>query len=504
MNRHTYAGAKSRKRPRSSMSLSPSDNRRIDWVLVSLAAMIALQIFLALTHFAPLHFLARRLRRGMRRTSAQCRRSGLSRCARPRILYPSSQMWGKDDYFERPVDKTVQFGSYNYLNELKAALKEERKTLELVSRTALGVQESNLLTRPRVEPREKEDAPTVRVILGRRLQDGLMSEFDPETCCHHYDHPYYRDVGENCELMAPEWQLAHRPTCNSIHEISLDEGANGLHRATEAERITEADNLSMWLADGDYRDVWVFAEANGLPRVLKTLVYRQLQTRPKILRMFRDEAAAMDHLHQSPYVATVLGVCGVSQVQDFSLQGGFKPPAKDGKFTSLEVLKVATQVARAVSDVHDYNKENGGKATMAVADVSSGQFVYNDRTQTFLLQDMNLIKMLKRERTNGNTCQFQSAPSAGSVRSPEEYSKTDHTEYVDVWALGNVIHFLMRGEYAWCDQDLSECEYTMYNVSPLIDYNVQPISYLIFFAPPHPSDSYPPATRPSQNKKKCY
>ena len=162
----------------------------------------------------------------------------------------------------------------------------------------------------------------------------------------------------------------------------------------------------------------------------------------------------MDHLQNSPYVASLHGLCGVSQVQDFSNQGGFKRPARKGKLTSLEQLKLATQVARAVSDVHDYNQQNG-RPTMAVADVSSGQFVFNEDEKAFVLQDMNLILMLKKDE-NGDTCKFQSAPSAGSVRSPEEYWETTHTHAVDIWALGNVIHYVLRGDYAWCDEDTSE------------------------------------------------
>ena len=301
-------------------------NRRTDCVLLTLAAAMALNIFLSLTHFAPLHFVADMIS-SMMPISAQCRKLGLRRCAHPRILYSSNEAWGKEDYFEKMVNKT--------------ALEEELKMLTIVSKTLVGVEEYNFLTMPR-----QEDIPTVRVKLHRGLQYGPMSEFEPEYCCRRYTHPYYEDVGENCELMAPEWQTAHRPTCNSIHEISINDGATGLYSSTDDRRKWEADTLSLWLANGDYRDVWAWGETDGRPRVLKTLVWRQEQTRPKILRMFRDEAAAMDHLHQSPYVATLLGVCGVSQVQDFSAQGGFKRPARKGKFTSLEKLKVATQVAR--------------------------------------------------------------------------------------------------------------------------------------------------------------
>ena len=428
----TTASNDNRKRPRSSciQNMRAIKNRRTDGVLLTLSAIMALNSFLSLTHFAPLHLVVDVI--------------SSRRCAHPRILYSSNEAWGDDDYFEKMINKT--------------ALEEQRKMLTIVSKTLVGVGGSveehtsnNFLTMAR-----QEDMPTVRVKLHRELQYGPMSEFEPEHCCRRYDHPHYEDVGEHCELIAPEWQTAHRPTCNSIHEISIDDGANGLYGSTDDKRKWEADALSLWLASGDYRDVWAWGETDGSPRVLKTLVWKHQQTRPKILRMFRDEAAAMDHLHQSPYVATVLGVCGVSQVQNFSAQGGFKRPARKGKFTSLEKLKVSTQVARAVSDVHDFNKENGGKATMAVADVSSGQFVYNEYTKTFCLQDMNLLMMLKKDGKTGDTCKFRSAPSAGMVRSPEEYWETDHTELVDIWALGNVIHFLMRGDYAFCDQDISE------------------------------------------------
>ena len=69
---------------------------------------------------------------------------------------------------------------------------------------------------------------------------------------------------------------------------------------------------------------------------------------------------------------------------------------------------------------------------------------------------MNLIMMLKKDGKTGDTCKFQSAPSAGMVRSPEGYWEKNHSEYVDSWALGNVIHYVMRGDYAFCDEDISE------------------------------------------------
>mmetsp|Transcript_28616 Transcript_28616/g.82853 ORF Transcript_28616/g.82853 Transcript_28616/m.82853 type:complete len:586 (-) Transcript_28616:733-2490(-) len=434
-----YVPSSPKKRRKRRAEKDAKNKRRTDCVLASLATVMIFHVFLALTHFAPVHFLAAQIG-NLLPTSAACRRAGLARCAHPRILYASAAAWGKDDLFEMSVNHT--------------AVEEELNQLTLLSQTLVGAQEYNYLTMPR-----QEDIPTVRVKLHRGLQYGPMSEFEPKTCCHRYTHPNYEDVGENCELIAPEWQLVYRPTCNSIHEISIDDGTSGLRGMSDAERDYEADLLSLWVAAGDYRDVWAFADA-GHPRVLKTLVYKQQQTRPKILKMFADEAAAMDHLHRSPYVATSHGLCGVSQVQDFSSQGGFKSPARKGKFTSIEKLKVATQVARAVSDVHDYNQENG-RPSMAVADVSSGQFVFNEKTQTFVLQDMNMIMMLKKDE-NGDTCKFQSASSAGSIRSPEEYWETDHTEFVDIWALGNVIHYIMRGDYTFCDLDIREYKIKRY------------------------------------------
>ena len=416
-------------------ALALARGKRTDCILACLAAIMVLNILLPLTQFAPVRFVGSIFPvLFIHHVSAECRRAGLARCAPPRILYASKETWGKDDPFELQVNRT--------------ALEEELKSLTFVSKTLVGVEQFNYLTAPR-----EEDVPTVRVKLQRGLQYGPTSDFDPKTCCHRYTRPYYKDVGENCQLIAPEWQRVYRPTCNNIHAISLDDGANGLRGMSDVDRDDEAEDLSLWVAAGDYRDVWAYADS-GTPRVLKTLRYSHEQTRPFKLAMFADEAAAMDHLQNSPYVASLHGLCGVSQVQDFSNQGGFKRPARKGKLTSLEQLKLATQVARAVSDVHDYNQQNG-RPTMAVADISSGQFVFSDKTQTFVLQDMNLILMLKKDE-NGDTCKFQSAPSAGSVRSPEEYWETTHTHAVDIWALGNVIHYVLRGDYAWCDEDTSE------------------------------------------------
>ena len=42
------------------------------------------------------------------------------------------------------------------------------------------------------------------------------------------------------------------------------------------------------------------------------------------------------------------------------------------------------------------------------------------------------------------------------VRSPEEYWEREHTEKVDIWAVGNVIHYILCGDYAFSTHDVSE------------------------------------------------
>jgi len=191
----------------------------------------------------------------------------------------------------------------------------------------------------------------------------------------------------------------------------------------------------------------------------------------------------MDHLSASPYVVNSFGLCGVSSLMDFARVGNFKRLAKKHKFTAVEKIKVATQVARMVADIH-YGGDDGGmgggdyigkrkKPTgtasttpppplMTIADLSCGQFIYNDNTQTYQIHDMNLIRMMKVHSDTGRSCQFRSAPSAGSVRSPEEYWEKDHTEKVDIWALGNVLHYIITGDYAFNTHDVSESKIRRY------------------------------------------
>mmetsp|Transcript_30501 Transcript_30501/g.91068 ORF Transcript_30501/g.91068 Transcript_30501/m.91068 type:complete len:165 (-) Transcript_30501:1329-1823(-) len=117
----------------------------------------------------------------------------------------------------------------------------------------------------------------------------------------------------------------------------------------------------------------------------------------------------------------------------------------------MEKLEAGIHVARSAADVRGIVREEeggDGRAVMAVTDFSMNQIVRHHTTGMNQLVDLNLVKMMTRDRETGEPCPLPDAPDAGLVRSPEEYRHSRlMSERIDLWALGNVLHYILAGGY---------------------------------------------------------
>lgn len=267
----------------------------------------------------------------------------------------------------------------------------------------------------------------------------------------------YHFETDDCVAMR-EWQTIQRPTCNSVHEVA----------------ISEMDGDAELVNGGDYRDVWrIYDYDMETKRAFKSMQFERHEDGHKVYEMMRAEAIAMDHLTKSPYVMSLHGFCALAALYPFSSGGTFKRAAKKGFLSSEQKLELALHVARATRDVHDIDDE--AVVTMTCADISSGQFVENDETGIYQLADLNVLHFMTWDKETHEPCPFKEAPSAGYVRSPEEYARAEgFDEGIDIWAMGNVLHFLLTGHYAMSG---SITDWSRNKVVSAVKKGVRPPSY---------------------------
>jgi len=285
----------------------------------------------------------------------------------------------------------------------------------------------------------------------------------------YYDAGPYKDRSPlvpkhaTCELMG-DWQDTHHPSCLQFHEIQLNQFFVETNVGPyQVERDYSQENLR-FLDNGAYRDVWMFRHNDGTRMALKTLRWSKKRLYdPRNYERHRKDAVAMEQLTASPYIVDIKGFCGNSALFDLSTGGDLydlveEGPAKD------EMMRVAHRITSALADAHHYNAQ--GHATIAHTDIKPDQFIMVDGD--FKLNDFNRARFLTWNPKKHEHCGFKVQKNGGQWRAPEEFRYDFETEKVDVYSLGNVLHFLLTGITTFHPYEKNAVDYVLKGERPPI------------------------------------
>jgi len=114
----------------------------------------------------------------------------------------------------------------------------------------------------------------------------------------------------------------------------------------------------------------------------------------------------MERLTKSPYITSVYGLCGVSQITEYSEGGNIHDRIKEARVTrsdaipSIEKLKIGFQIASAVADMHTF--EPDGVTSLVHMDICCHQFVLID--SVYKLGDFHLSAFTRKQKETGEVC----------------------------------------------------------------------------------------------------
>ncbi|CAB9529541.1 protein kinase [Seminavis robusta] len=289
-------------------------------------------------------------------------------------------------------------------------------------------------------------------------------------------------IPEGCEMQY-KWQSESFPTCNNIHEqdirgqlrVSTEHSHHELHIShhhghSHHRHLEESNMQARLLAAGGYRNVWMIHNHTDLgggvqenPIALKTLLFER-EWQEKYFKVHNLDALVSDRLQSSPFIMDLYAYCGTSGLYEFASEGNLLQYTEKNFefFTSQTKLELAYNVARAISDLHNMAEE--GKPVVAHTDIFPNQFVRDDPSMPFKLNDFNRARWIhlpKKEpwvdashafnasavAKDKEACGFTFGANRGNFRSPEEYTYRLETEAIDVFSMGNILYFLLTGDF---------------------------------------------------------
>ena len=179
---------------------------------------------------------------------------------------------------------------------------------------------------------------------------------------------------------------------------------------------------TLLLSNGYWRDVWLtrsyLTNTQKETIILKTLRWEH-EYEDRNYDRHRRDAVSMEHLTSSPRVIDIYGYCGNSGLSEFAPGGdielglwGSDHTAPQG-WNITEVLIVAYQVAKAIADMHNFDKE--GVASMAHTDITPSQFVNVDGI--YKLNDFNRVRFIRWNKRTKEPCPFHVGNNPGNVSS---------------------------------------------------------------------------------------
>lgn len=237
-----------------------------------------------------------------------------------------------------------------------------------------------------------------------------------------------------------EWQTSSFPTCNLVHEHDFSHGY--------------VHNTTTLLGQGWFRDTWRVTIDEHESIVLKTLRLERDYTR-EFYELHRRDAVAMERLTHSPFVINVHGYCGQSvfnEIADFELNlenitKRMRAVQHDAR-TMLAKLQLAACIASGVAHVHAMDMVHYDLNPLNIAMTHHG---------IPKLNDFNVAEFLFANENHNETCGFVGRFHDPWWRSPEEMANSlTLNEKVDVYALGNILFYLLTTHSPWGKSDKSK------------------------------------------------
>ncbi|KAG7358104.1 protein kinase domain containing protein [Nitzschia inconspicua] len=305
------------------------------------------------------------------------------------------------------------------------------------------------------------------------------------------------EVGD-CKALA-EWQKSDVPTCNLVHEASagwqqpyvyvhqdnhqttksippfiianvtqLSNNQDDQVSASQQDRSEETDEEESneedptigsklpgsesqeqmrYINEGNFRQVWMFRDADTTKRVMKTLNADSRKDFDKRNQdRHRRDALSFSQLTYSPLIVNMYGYCSNTGLFDYA-DGGDLYDIFDTypNITPQQLLHIAYNITMSLHHAHNF--DDRGRATIAHTDIKPDQFLLQDGY--YRLSDFNRVRFLTWNYEKDAQCGFRVGKNGGSYRSPEEYNYELENEKVDVYSMGNVLYFLLTHEDPW-------------------------------------------------------
>ena len=256
----------------------------------------------------------------------------------------------------------------------------------------------------------------------------------------------YHDEKTNTTCTAiKQWQRKSYSTCNILHEQHLF--------------------INNYIASGMYRNVWKTNDntVSSSYVVLKTYKLGRLFIE-SIYDQHKRESIAMDQMKGSKYINNIYANCGTSSIFEYvdsnlSLKEYISLYYNTSKMKSKDILNIATDVAKALSDSHVFVYDRNSEkhyATIAHNDLKPEQYIYSKKHKRFILTDFNRCTFLTRNQTITNKegyyhCEIPTNTKHRSkLKSPEDYIPTlPVTDKSDVYVLGNILYYILTSHYPY-------------------------------------------------------
>jgi len=162
---------------------------------------------------------------------------------------------------------------------------------------------------------------------------------------------------------------------------------------------------------------------------------------------------AMEHLTTSPFVLDIYSYCGQSAINEIAYDSVEKVAMRmrDNPAASIYKLKMATQVAMGVADIHECDGPSENGVSMVHYDLNPRNIAVME-SGTVKINDFNVAEFMKWDTVEQRPCKFKGRLYEPWWRAPEEVIQPKEgmdshilDEKADVYSLCNILYRILTG-----------------------------------------------------------